>query len=173
MEDQRGCYGTQAHRYERGACFNGPEVGAPSGVTAFLFAVACEGPSSPGMPGEMNQAQALVIVAAELKLFLRPGRRGGPVRVTVDGTSSLGHVAQSLGVPLTEVGRLLVNGEPALPGYRPGGGGRRGEGPPQAPRLAALGSGTASDPAAARPLASYWPAEPQGRQIRFILSCCR
>ena len=29
----------------------GPEVGAPSGVTALLFAVACEGPSSPGMPG--------------------------------------------------------------------------------------------------------------------------
>ena len=70
----------------------------------------------------MNQAQALVIVAAELGLFLRPGRRGGPVRVTVDGTSSLGHVVQSLGVPLTEVGRLLVNGEPALPGYRPGSG---------------------------------------------------
>ena len=46
----------------------------------------------------MSQAQALVIVAAELRLFLRPGRRGGPVRVTVDGTSSLGHVVQSLGV---------------------------------------------------------------------------
>jgi uncharacterized protein len=70
----------------------------------------------------MNQAQALVIVAAELGLFLRPGRRGGPVRVTVDGTSSLGHVVQSLGVPLTEVRRLLVNGEPAPPGYRPGSG---------------------------------------------------
>jgi len=70
----------------------------------------------------MNQAQAVVIVAAELRLFLRPGRRGGPVRVTVDGTSSLGHVVQSLGVPLTEVGRLLVNGESALPGYRPGSG---------------------------------------------------
>ena len=70
----------------------------------------------------MNQVQALVIVAAELRLFLRPGRRGGPVRVTVDGTSSLGHVVQSLGVPLTEVGHLLVNGEPALPGYRPGSG---------------------------------------------------
>jgi hypothetical protein len=55
----------------------------------------------------MNRAQALVIVAAELRLFLRPGRRGGPVRVTVDGPSSLGHVVQSLGVPLTEVGRLL------------------------------------------------------------------
>ena len=67
----------------------------------------------------MSQAQAVVIVAAELRLFLRPGRRGGPVAVAVDGTSSLGHVVESLGVPLTEVGRLLVNGEPAAPGYRP------------------------------------------------------
>ena len=67
----------------------------------------------------MNQAQAVVIVAAELRLFLRPGRRGGPVAVAVDGTSSLGHVVESLGVPLTEAGRLLVNGEPAAPGYRP------------------------------------------------------
>ncbi len=75
-----------------------------------------------GHAEEMNQAQALVVVAAELGLFLRPGRRDGPVRVAVDGTSSLGHLVQSLGVPLTEVGRLLVNGEPALPGYRPGGG---------------------------------------------------
>ena len=67
----------------------------------------------------MNQAQAVVIVAAELRLFLRPGRRSGPVAVAVDGTSSLGHVVESLGIPLTEAGRLLVNGEPATPGYRP------------------------------------------------------
>src|SRR5215469_16101110 len=70
----------------------------------------------------MNQTQAVVIVAAELRLFLRPSRRGGPVAVAVDGTSSLGHVVQSLGVPLTETGRLLVNGEPAAPAYRPAGG---------------------------------------------------
>src|SRR6266699_3470265 len=70
----------------------------------------------------MNQAQALVVVAAELGLFLRPGRRGGPVRVALDGTSSLGHLVESLGVPLTEAGRLLVDGDPALPGYRPGSG---------------------------------------------------
>jgi len=70
----------------------------------------------------MNQMQAVVIVAAELRLFLRPGRRGGPVAVAVDGTSSLGHVVESLGVPLTEADRLLVNGEPAAPGYRPAGG---------------------------------------------------
>jgi uncharacterized protein with PIN domain len=75
-----------------------------------------------GHAEEMNQAQALVVVAAELRLFLRLGRRGGTVRVAVDGTSSLGHVVESLGVPLTEVGRLLVDGEPALPGYRPGSG---------------------------------------------------
>jgi len=67
----------------------------------------------------MNHAQAVVIIAAELRLFLRPGRRNGQVDVALDGTSSLGHVVESLGVPLTEVGRLLVNGESATPGYRP------------------------------------------------------
>ena len=60
-----------------------------------------------------------MVVAAELRLFLRRGRRGAPASVAVDGTSSLGHVVESLGVPLTEVGPLLVNGEPAGPGYRP------------------------------------------------------
>src|SRR5260370_9240276 len=68
----------------------------------------------------MSHARALVMVPAELRLFLRPGRRGGAVPAAVDGTSSLGHVVESLGVPLTEVGRLLVNGEPATAGYRPG-----------------------------------------------------
>ena len=72
-----------------------------------------------GHAGKMNQAQAVVSVAAELGLFLRPGRRSAPVAVALDGTSSLGHVVESLGVPLTEAGRLLVNGEPTAPGYRP------------------------------------------------------
>ena len=60
--------------------------------------------------------------AAELRLFLRPGHRAGAVRVACDGVSTLGHLVQSLGVPLTEVGRLMVNGVPVTPGYRPGGG---------------------------------------------------
>ena len=72
-----------------------------------------------GHAEKMNQAQAVVIIAAELRLFLRPDRRSAPVAVALDGTSSLGHVVESLGVPLTEAGRLLVNGEPAAPGYRP------------------------------------------------------
>jgi uncharacterized protein len=66
------------------------------------------------------EPEADIRVAPELALFLRPGRRaglGGPVRC--DGVSSLGHVVQSLGVPLTEVGALVVNGVPEQPRYRP------------------------------------------------------
>ena len=60
--------------------------------------------------------------AAELRLFLAPGHRGGRVRAACDGTSSLGHVVESLGVPLPEVGGLVVNGELVAPSYRPGAG---------------------------------------------------
>jgi uncharacterized protein with PIN domain len=70
----------------------------------------------------VGRAEALVSVAAELRLFLKPAHRGGTIRVACDGTSSLGHVVQSLGVPLTEVGRLVVNGAAVPPGYRPAGG---------------------------------------------------
>ena len=67
-------------------------------------------------------AMAEITVAAPLALFLRPRWRPGPVRVKCDGVSSLGHVVESIGVPLTEVGGLVVNGEPVAPGYRPRGG---------------------------------------------------
>jgi len=69
------------------------------------------------------EPEADIRVAPELALFLRSGRRarsGG--RVRCDGVSSLGHVVQSLGVPLTEVGALVVNGVPEQPRYRPRGG---------------------------------------------------
>jgi uncharacterized protein len=62
--------------------------------------------------------RANVLVAAELALFLRPGQRDRPVRVTCDGVSTLGHVVESIGVPLTEVGSLVVGGQPADRGYR-------------------------------------------------------
>ncbi len=47
-----------------------------------------------GQAGNMNQAQAVVIIAAELRLFLRPRYRSAPVTVALDGTSSLGHVVE-------------------------------------------------------------------------------
>jgi uncharacterized protein with PIN domain len=73
---------------------------------------------------DVEGARAIVEVAAELRLFLRPRHRPGPVLVACDGASSLGHVVQSLGVPLTEVGGLTVNGATAQPSYRPATGDR-------------------------------------------------
>jgi uncharacterized protein len=70
----------------------------------------------------MERPVAEVMVAAELQFLMRAGRRGGPVTVPCDGVSSLGHVVESLGVPLTEVGTMTVNGTPAAASYRPGGG---------------------------------------------------
>jgi uncharacterized protein len=64
------------------------------------------------------EPMAEISVAAELALFLRPGRRGERVPVRCDGVSTLGHVVQSLGVPLTEVGTLIVNGRLEQPRYR-------------------------------------------------------
>jgi uncharacterized protein len=51
-----------------------------------------------------------LVVAAELR-FLLPARwRAGIVDVADDATASLGHVVQSVGIPLTEVGTLLSDG---------------------------------------------------------------
>lgn len=55
----------------------------------------------------------------ELRFFLSPRQRRAEVRVTYDGTSSLGHVVESTGVPLPEIGQLLVDGRPAAPSHRP------------------------------------------------------
>lgn len=57
--------------------------------------------------------------AAELRMFLAARhRRDGRVEVRVDG--SLGHVVESVGVPLTEVGALVREGERISPSCRPG-----------------------------------------------------
>ncbi len=53
-----------------------------------------------GHADRVGRPAALVSVAAELRLFLKPAHRTGPVLVGCDGVSSLGHVVQSLGVPL-------------------------------------------------------------------------
>jgi uncharacterized protein with PIN domain len=57
--------------------------------------------------------------AVELRLFLPPRHRSGRVETGIDGTSSLGHVVESLGVPLPEVGGVLVGGRPVDRSYRP------------------------------------------------------
>jgi len=74
-----------------------------------------------GSETPLARSAAEVSVDAELALFLRR-QRTSAIFVTCDGVSSLGHVVESIGVPLTEVGALFVNGEPASASYRPRGG---------------------------------------------------
>jgi len=62
--------------------------------------------------------------APELRVFLTPRGRsvdagGDPIRVRADGTSTLGHLVEATGVPLPEVGSLLVNGTRARPSHQP------------------------------------------------------
>ncbi|MGK5630797.1 Mut7-C RNAse domain-containing protein [Streptomyces sp. URMC 123] len=70
----------------------------------------------------MRRPEIHVDVAPELRLFVAPEMRGGPAPVITDGTSSLGHVVESLGVPLTEVGRLVVDGRETAPSHVPAAG---------------------------------------------------
>ncbi|MFF5260674.1 Mut7-C RNAse domain-containing protein [Actinomadura viridis] len=63
-----------------------------------------------------------VLIDDELLMFLPAARRRARQAVPVDGTSTLGHVVESLGVPLPEIGPLTVNGEPAGPGHLPAAG---------------------------------------------------
>ncbi|MFD9356927.1 Mut7-C RNAse domain-containing protein [Streptomyces sp. NPDC060031] len=58
----------------------------------------------------MNGPGIQLTLAPELHVFAAPARRGERVPTTTDGASSLGHVVESAGVPLTEVGHILVDG---------------------------------------------------------------
>ncbi|MEU4540026.1 Mut7-C RNAse domain-containing protein [Streptosporangium sp. NPDC023825] len=61
-------------------------------------------------------------IAGELLLFLPARRRHEWQRVAPDGTSTLGHVVESLGVPLPEVGPLIVEGAEVGRSYQPAAG---------------------------------------------------
>lgn len=67
----------------------------------------------------MNGPRIHLTVAPELRLFVPSDRRAAPMTVVTDGTSTLGHVVESVGVPLTEAGQLLVDGAPAPPSHIP------------------------------------------------------
>ncbi|MGI5121563.1 Mut7-C RNAse domain-containing protein [Marinactinospora thermotolerans] len=70
----------------------------------------------------MEPQQLCLRVAEELRFFLPPRHRYADVHVPYDGTSSLGHVVESAGVPLPEVGGLRVAGRPVAPSHRPASG---------------------------------------------------
>src|SRR5215469_10564088 len=91
-----------------------------------------------GMPSrhasDVGRAELTVVVADDLRLFLAPRHRDEAIGVPWDGVSSLGHVVESLGVPLTETGKLHVNGRPRPPSYRPMAGDLVMVGPPRRPQ---------------------------------------
>ncbi|MBU6533570.1 Mut7-C ubiquitin/RNAse domain-containing protein [Streptomyces mayonensis] len=70
----------------------------------------------------MNGPEIRVEFAPELHLFVPRARPTGATRAATDGVSTLGHVVESLGVPLTEVGALLVDGREVPRGHVPTGG---------------------------------------------------
>lgn len=57
--------------------------------------------------------------APGLRLFLPPRRRHAQFAVRYDGPASLGHVVQSLGIPLTEVGAATIDGVRTDPSVSP------------------------------------------------------
>ena len=70
----------------------------------------------------MEASELTVGFAPELLLFLPARLRGVQVTVTADGTSTIGHLIESVGPPLTEVGDILASGRPVEPSFRPRGG---------------------------------------------------
>jgi uncharacterized protein len=66
-------------------------------------------------------APADVVVRPDRQLwpFLPPRRRTASFAVAWDGTATLGHVVQAVGIPLTEVGVLRLDGAPADGARRP------------------------------------------------------
>ncbi|MPV88725.1 Mut7-C RNAse domain-containing protein [Georgenia ruanii] len=59
-----------------------------------------------------------VEIAPELRFHLPPPRRRPALTVPADPAVTVGHVVQALGVPLTEVGRLVLDGGPVDPPAR-------------------------------------------------------
>ncbi|KQV13922.1 MULTISPECIES: Mut7-C RNAse domain-containing protein [unclassified Kitasatospora] len=67
----------------------------------------------------MEKPEIWIEFAAELHVFVGAPRRAGWSAVRTDGTATLGHVVESLGVPLTEVGSLRAAGGPVAAAHVP------------------------------------------------------
>jgi uncharacterized protein len=65
----------------------------------------------------------LLDIPDDLRFFLPARLRGGAgVAMPVDGVSTLGHLVEAAGVPLPEVGGLVIDGRAVPVSYRPRGG---------------------------------------------------
>ncbi len=66
----------------------------------------------------MSRFPVLLRIDPALRFFLAPRNRAGAVEIAYDGTASLGHVIESVGVPLPEAGDLHIGQRPASPAER-------------------------------------------------------
>ncbi|MBF8188415.1 hypothetical protein ITP53_22330 [Nonomuraea sp. K274] len=66
----------------------------------------------------MDLVSTRVRIASELRMFLPVNRRQEWLEVVPDGTSTLGHHVESMGIPLTEVGPMIVSGRGVSPSYQ-------------------------------------------------------
>jgi uncharacterized protein with PIN domain len=66
--------------------------------------------------------EVVLRVAPELRPLLPARHRPGDVRLTSDGTATVGHLVESAGVPLTEVGELRIGGVRVAPSRMAGDG---------------------------------------------------
>src|SRR5258708_17948646 len=72
--------------------------------------------------GQMGESVVCLRFDEELWFFLAPRNRRPGVHLPDDGPSTMGHLVEALGVPLTEVGSLAAGGQPVAGSYRPVGG---------------------------------------------------
>jgi uncharacterized protein len=67
----------------------------------------------------MSETGVCLRFGEDLRFFLAQRNRRPDVRVPRDGTSTVGHLVEALGVPLTEVGALEIDGRPVSASGRP------------------------------------------------------
>jgi len=68
----------------------------------------------------MEQTRGVTVeLPPSLRFFLPVKQRHAELRLPVDGTSTVGHLLSSMGVPKTEVGGLMLDGHGGELGYRP------------------------------------------------------
>jgi uncharacterized protein with PIN domain len=63
--------------------------------------------------------EVVLRVAPDLRPLLPARHRSGEARLTSDGTATVGHLVESAGVPLTEVGELRIRGVRVHPSRTP------------------------------------------------------
>jgi uncharacterized protein len=85
-------------------------------------------------PGVRDDDRLVIRPAPELWLFLAPARRRARFEVAYDGAASLGHVIESIGVPLPEVDTPTVDGVRIAPAEPPHPGAVIGLEPPPRPQ---------------------------------------